>query len=100
MLGPLQLRTGTGWTGIRAAQPRLLLAVLHVQAGQIVSTDRLVDEVWDDRPPRTAIGTVQVYVMRLRRMLAGTPVGLVTRGRGYQLVAEDGAVDTSLFERR
>ncbi|MFG1708640.1 BTAD domain-containing putative transcriptional regulator [Nonomuraea sp. M3C6] len=76
-----------------------MLAVLLVEAGQIVTTDRLVDELWGDKPPRTATGTVQVYVMRLRRMLEGSPVGLVTRGHGYQLVADDGAVDASLFER-
>jgi DNA-binding SARP family transcriptional activator len=99
MLGLLQLRTGSGWAGIRAAQPRLLLAVLLVEAGQTVTTDQLVDEIWGERPPRTATGTVQVYVMRLRRMLEGKPVGLVTRGQGYQLVVEDGAVDTSIFER-
>ena len=99
MLGPLQLWTGTAWTGIRAAQPRLVLAVLLVESGQTVTTDRLVDELWERRQPRTATSTVQVYVMRLRRMLEGSPVKLVTRGHGYQLLAEDGAVDASLFER-
>jgi DNA-binding SARP family transcriptional activator len=99
MLGPLQLWTGTAWTGIRAAQPRLVLAVLLVKSGQIVTTDRLVDELWEHKQPRTATATVQVYVMRLRRMLEGSPVALVTRGHGYQLLAEDSAVDASLFER-
>lgn len=99
MLGPLQLWNGTAWTGIPAAQPRLVLAVLLVEAGQIVTTDRLVDELWEHKQPRTATGTVQVYVMRLRRMLEGAPVALVTRGHGYQLLAEDGATDASLFER-
>jgi DNA-binding SARP family transcriptional activator len=60
MLGPVQLWTGTTWTGIRAAQPRLVLAVLPVEVGQIVSTDRLIDEIWGDTPPRTATGTIQV----------------------------------------
>ncbi|MEV6110509.1 BTAD domain-containing putative transcriptional regulator [Streptomyces sp. NPDC051940] len=99
MLGPLQVWTGTAWTGIRAAQPRLVLAVLVAERGQSVSTERLVDEVWGDTPPRTAVGTVQVYVMRLRRLLQGSPVVLATRGHGYRLVAEDGAVDAALFER-
>jgi DNA-binding SARP family transcriptional activator len=99
MLGPLQLWTGTAWTGIRAAQPRLVLAVLLTEAGQIVTTDRLVDELWEHKQPRTATGTIQVYVMRLRRMLEGSPVALVTRGHGYELLAEDGAIDASLFER-
>lgn len=99
MLGPLQLRGDTAWTGIRAPQPRLVLAVLLAEAGQIVTTDRLIDELWAEKPPRSATGMVQVYVMRLRRMLNGSPVALLTRGHGYQLLADDGAVDASLFER-
>jgi len=99
VLGPMQLWTGTAWIPIRAAQVRLVLAVFLLEAGQIVTTDRLVDELWGDKPPRTATGTVQVYVMRLRRMLEGSPVALVTRGHGYQLLADDGAIDASLFER-
>jgi DNA-binding SARP family transcriptional activator len=99
MLGPLQLWTGTAWTGIRAAQQRLALAVLLVKSGQIVTTDRHVDELWEHQQRRTATATVQVYVMRLRRMLEGSPIALETRGHGYQLLAGYGAIDASLFER-
>src|SRR5262249_58424653 len=51
MLGPLQLLTGTAWTAIRAAQPHLVLAVLLVEAGQIVTTDPLVYSLFGAKPP-------------------------------------------------
>lgn len=97
MLGPLRVRTGDGWARVAAEQPRVVLAVLLAEAGRTVSTERLVDAVWEDRPPRTAANTVAAYVLRLRR-LAGADV-LVTRARGYELVARDGDIDAVVFER-
>ncbi len=96
ILGPVRVRSAAGWVPVSAEQQRLLLAVLLAEVGRAVSTDRLVDAVWGDRPPRRAVNTVQAYVMRLRQMLGdGT---LVTRGRGYELVAAHGDVDATVFE--
>jgi DNA-binding SARP family transcriptional activator/tetratricopeptide (TPR) repeat protein len=100
MLGQLQVRVDAGWSTIRAAQPRVVLAVLLTESGQVVSGSRLVAEIWGDHPPRTAVNTIQGYVARLRRLLGADPaVRLVTRGRGYQLVVEDGEVDSRVFEQ-
>jgi DNA-binding SARP family transcriptional activator len=98
MLGPLRVWDGAAWTGLRAAQPRLLLAVLLIEAGWVVSTERLVDELWGERPPRAAVSALRGYVRRLRQLLGGGPDGpLVTRERGYELVVAEGETDAHTF---
>jgi DNA-binding SARP family transcriptional activator len=63
------------------------LATLLIQAGQVVTTNRLITEIWGMAPPRTATAALHVYVSKLRKMLAqlggGNPV--VTRPSGYLL---------------
>jgi DNA-binding SARP family transcriptional activator len=97
MLGPLRVRNGHGWVPVLAAQQRLVLATLLARAGQVVTTDRLVDVVWSDQPPRRAVNTIHRYVVQLRRLL-GEGV-LVTSDRGYELVVGMDEVDAKVFER-
>jgi DNA-binding SARP family transcriptional activator len=98
ILGPVRARSDTaGWVGVPADQQRVVLAVLLAEAGRTVSTDRLIDAVWSDRPPRRAVNTVQVYVMRLGRRIGDDVV--TTRGHGDELVAGAGDIDASAFER-
>ncbi len=75
---------------------RAVLARLVVDAGRVVSTDALVDAVWGDRPPPTAVKTLQKYVVELRKALG--PDVLETRGRGYVLQAADDQIDARCFE--
>lgn len=98
VLGPLQVAAGTGWTGIRASQQRLVLALLLMGSGRPVATERLIDELWGEHPPTTAVNTVQAYVARLRRALPDPRV-LVTRSGGYELAADPEDVDVRVFER-
>ncbi|MEU7863509.1 helix-turn-helix domain-containing protein [Nonomuraea sp. NPDC049141] len=63
-----------------AEQQRVVLAVLLVEAGRVVSTDRLVDAVWGERPPRTATNTIAAYVTRLRRLVGGDAWRVAPRG--------------------
>jgi DNA-binding SARP family transcriptional activator len=73
-----------------------VLALLVLNANRVVSRERLIDSLWGDNPPETAVTTVQVYVSRLRKVL---PAGsLVTRGRGYVLEVDSDAVDLARFE--
>ena len=74
-----------------------MLAILLLHRGEVVSVDRVVDELWGERPPDTATKTVQVYVSRLRKAL-GEGV-LVTRGGGYALEVGADQVDAGRFER-
>ncbi|WP_439658458.1 BTAD domain-containing putative transcriptional regulator [Lentzea sp. HUAS TT2] len=100
VLGPVQVWDGEAWSSIRATQPRVVLAILLIEAGRVVSAQQLVDELWGGRPPRTALNTVQGYVARLRKLLGNGPeIRLVTRGRGYVLEVAEGEVDSQLFER-
>jgi DNA-binding SARP family transcriptional activator len=97
LLGPVRVREGTTWSQINAPQPRLVLAVLLVEAGRTVATERLIDELWGDRRPRAAVSAVQGYVMRLRRRLGGRQ--LLTRGHGYEMVVDRDEVDVAVFDR-
>jgi DNA-binding SARP family transcriptional activator len=100
MLGPVRVRNTSGWVPVPATQQRSLLAALLIRAGQLVDTDRLVEELWGERPPRTAYKTIHVYVMRLRRLLGEDGAGvLVTRGNGYELSIERADLDAWEFSR-
>jgi WD40 repeat protein/DNA-binding SARP family transcriptional activator len=82
-------------------KPRALLAMLALDVGSTVSTERLIDGLWGERPPATATKLVQVYVSQLRKALAagGDGEAIVTRGRGYELRVGRDAVDAGRFER-
>lgn len=100
VLGPLRISDGASWVPVRSAQQRLLLTVLAAEAGQVVSTERLVDELWGSGPPRTAVKMVHAHVMRTRRAFGGGSDGLlVTWDHGYELTLRDGGLDAFEFER-
>ena len=86
ILGPLEVVDGDRVVTVGGARQRALLAVLLLHAGETLSGDRLVDELWGDRPPPTAAKTVQVYISRLRRAL-GDGGMIATREHGYELAA-------------
>src|SRR4051812_9076735 len=97
VLGPLEVLSEEGLLSLGGAKQRALLAVLLLNAKRVVSRERLIDELWPDDPPETAVATVQVYVSRLRRLL---PEGtLVTRAPGYVLEVEPEALDQERFKR-
>jgi DNA-binding SARP family transcriptional activator len=82
---------------------RMLLAILVVDAGRVVPVDRLIDLLWREEPPATAIASVQVYISQLRRVLEpGRPARaparvLVTQDPGYVLRVADDQVDALRF---
>ena len=98
MLGPLEVQTERGWTGVSAPKWRTVLAVLLLNPGHVVSTDRLIEEVWPGEPPRTATNLVSIYVHRLRGLI-GEAEGqiLVTRAPGYQIMIAPEDLDTQRF---
>lgn len=99
ILGPLRVQ-GIGDGAVRAAQQRVVLSVLLVEAGRPVTIDRLIDEIWDGRPPRAAGSVVRGYVMRLRHALgSGTDGPLRTRQAGYELTVDDDDVDARVFSQ-
>ena len=83
VLGSLEVVDGDRALALGAPKQRALLAVLVVHRGEPVSRDRLIDEIWGERPPASAHKIVQRYVSNLRKVLGGR--FLVSRGRGYSL---------------
>ena len=71
------------------AKQRALLAVLLLQPNEVVPTPRLVEELWGEEPPATAVKAVQGYVSQLRKVLG--EAGLETQA-GYVIRVEAGAL--------
>lgn len=94
ILGPLEVGDGREIVALGGAKPRTLLAVLLVHANEVVSSERLVDELWGARPPRSAAKLVQGYVSRLRTSLGAA---LETRPPGYRMRVEPGELDLLEF---
>ena len=96
VLGPLEVAGPDGALPITGRNERTVLALLAAWEGEVVSTDRLVDAIWGDDPPRSSTKVVQNLVLRLRKVLG--PNAIETRPAGYVLHAPD-AVDSRRFER-
>ena len=98
ILGPLEVQTPDGWVPIGAAKWRAVLARLLLSAGQIVSTDTLIDELWANTPPARAANLVSIYVLRLRRLIGDSDGRVLrTRSPGYQLLLGPDDLDAQLF---
>jgi DNA-binding SARP family transcriptional activator len=98
LLGGFEVVAGGRSLPLGGARQRAVLARLAISANELVSTDQLVDEVWQGAPPRGAITTLQVYVSHLRKALAGTTATIETRRPGYVLVVAPEAIDARRFE--
>jgi class 3 adenylate cyclase/DNA-binding winged helix-turn-helix (wHTH) protein len=104
ILGPLEVLDEGRRVALGGDKQRALLGLLLVNAGETLSTDRLIDELWGERPPATAAKTVQVHISRLRKALAagagnGSEALVVTREHGYQLEIDPERLDSHRFER-
>ena len=97
ILGPLEVWREGRPVQIAGAKERALLAFLLLHAGEPLSVDRLIDELWGDSPPATARKSVQVRVAGLRRALRGDV--LRSRGDGYLVVLEPNQLDLHRFDQ-
>jgi predicted ATPase/DNA-binding SARP family transcriptional activator len=98
LLGPLEVRSGTGApVEVGGSRLRALLIVLALSPGRVVTTARLVDGVWGDRPPAGAGNALQALVSRLRRAVPDLPVE--SHPTGYRLAILPDDVDVVRFER-
>ena len=98
LLGPLEAWREGERVDLGAPKQRAVLALLLLHRGEAVSTERIVDELWGEQPPRAATKSVQVYVSGLRKALGDD--SLETRGHGYALNAGPASVDAERFEER
>ena len=97
LLGPLEAVVDGTPVQLAAAKQRALLALLLLNRNRVVSTERLIDELWGDDPPAQATKTLQVYVSQLRKALGADR--LVTRAPGYLVRVDEGELDLDRFEK-
>src|SRR5215467_3569854 len=98
LLGPVDVMVDGEGRPVHGLRRKATLATLALHAGQVVSTDRLVDAVWGETAPRTALNTLQSHVSHLRGLL-GSKVAILARSPGYLLDLRGDASDVRLAER-
>ncbi|MFC7931024.1 AfsR/SARP family transcriptional regulator [Streptomyces cinereoruber] len=84
---------------IGGGKARALLVALLMEANRMTSVDRLVDALWEDEPPASAVANVRTHVCTLRRLVGDTGT-LVSHPGGYELVVPEGTCDATAFSAR
>jgi len=97
ILGPLEISRDGVAVKLSGQRQRAVLALLLLNANHVVPTERLVDELWGENPPRTAVTSLQNSVVQLRKLLG--PDALQTRTPGYVLRVDPERFDLARFER-
>ncbi len=95
ILGPLEVAADGEQLDLGGRKQRGLLAILLLRANEVVSTDRLIEALWEDDPPETAQKALQVYVSQLRKTLGRERIA--TREPGYVLRVDEGERDLDRF---
>src|SRR5262249_58225914 len=104
VLGPLEVAANGTFLPLGGAKQRAVLALLLLHANEVVSTDRLIDELWGGSPPESAANMLHGYVSHLRKLLEpgrarGEHELLVSRAPGYVLEIRDEQLDAERFDR-
>ena len=102
VLGPVEVDGPGSAARIPPGRQQMILGLLLVEANRMVSTETLVDALWEENPPDTARTQVQICVSRLRRTLAGAGMSAVidTRPPGYELRLNGDTLDLADFLAR
>nr|WP_078496262.1 winged helix-turn-helix domain-containing protein [Streptomyces sp. W007] len=101
ILGPVEVRGDRGPCEPASPMSRQVLSLLLVHANQVVPLESLVEELWDDTPPKLARKTVQTYIYHVRKALregAGGGPWVQTESRGYRLRVGAGQLDLWRFQ--
>lgn len=102
VLGPLELASGTREITPTGPKLRQVIAFLAVHRNRIVQVGELIDELWGENPPNSALSTLQTYISKTRRILAdgaANTTALQTRRHGYLLEIADEDMDLCAYER-
>jgi WD40 repeat protein/DNA-binding SARP family transcriptional activator len=100
ILGPLAARCDGEALALGGERQRALLGVLLVHAGELVTTEQLIEQVFAGNGSGHGVNAVHVAVSRLRRTLHASGAELlVTRRGGYVLELEPDQLDAAVFER-
>lgn len=98
ILGSVEVGDGGPAKDLGGLRERTLLARLLLSAGQVVSADRLAEDLWAGDPPPHSTATLRVYISRLRRALGPGATALQTQPPGYRLDLQPGQLDAHRFE--
>jgi DNA-binding SARP family transcriptional activator/tetratricopeptide (TPR) repeat protein len=105
VLGPLEVREDDEQLALGGLKQRALLAILALHANEVVSSDRLIDELWGAEAPPTAAKSLQVHVSQLRKVLEPKRKSgeagelLLTQSPGYVLALDPDQLDVERFKR-
>ncbi|WP_433325202.1 AfsR/SARP family transcriptional regulator [Spirillospora sp. CA-294931] len=104
ILGSFEIFNGAEPCGLTAPKLRQVLALLLMRRNQLVPLETVVEELWGDAPPKSALTTAQTYIYQLRktieieRLAPDSRELLVTRPSGYMLKVEPSELDVYVFE--
>lgn len=96
VLGPLEVLVDGSPLSLGGPKQQVVFATLATQPGKVVSLDTLIDEVWPQRPPASAVANARGYAANLRRLLDAALPGrglLARHGFGYRLLVRPDEVD-------
>ena len=99
ILGPTEADDGGNPLPLGGPKQRALLAILLLHANEVVSADRLVDELWSGEPPESGVAALQVRISQLRKALGPAGERLRTQPPGYVLRVEPAELDLNRFEQ-
>ena len=97
ILGPLEVLHDGQPVSLGGSKQRALLVILLLHANEVVSRDRLIDELWGGSPPDTAQTALHVHVSQLRKILGSETI--VTLAPGYSIQVAVGEFDLDRFEQ-
>jgi DNA-binding SARP family transcriptional activator/tetratricopeptide (TPR) repeat protein len=102
VLGPVEVLGPGGRAALVGRRQRTLVGLLALSPGRVVSQARLIDALWGEAPPRTAVPTLYSHIARVRQALdgCGLPGLLAARDSGYALIVAPDDVDADRFERQ
>ena len=100
VLGTLEVTRDGEIIPLDSTKQRALLAVLLIHANEVVSTERLIEYLWQDSPPEAGVKTLRFHVSKLRDTLDPDRTGapLATKSPGYSLEVALDSIDASRFE--
>ncbi|MEU7649394.1 AfsR/SARP family transcriptional regulator [Streptomyces huasconensis] len=105
VLGSVEVINGDRHCTPSAPKVRQVLALLLLRANHLVRVDSIIEELWCDSPPKSAMTTAQTYIYQLRKMIEregfaqrGEDI-LQTQSFGYLLNFRTDAIDAWNFEK-
>jgi DNA-binding SARP family transcriptional activator len=99
LLGHVSIDSGGRLAYANGAKMWTVAAMLALEPNRTISMERLIDEVWPDNPPASAVANIRTYISYVRRLLGPAGGRLTGHGIGYRLELEPHEHDVGEFQR-